>query len=60
MAFPDFYTMSSQALQAIFCKYPVIVVHGRLNRLRCDIASLEEWGDPDALRVMHGMCSLCN
>jgi hypothetical protein len=52
--FIEFSSMSGKGLQNIFRRYPVIVVHGRPTRLRCDISSLEDWGDPDALRVMHG------
>ena len=55
ISFTEFSSMSGKALQTIFRRYPVIVVHGRPTRLHCDIASLEDWGDPDALRIMHGL-----
>lgn len=55
LAYADFFTMTSKDIQDLFRKFPVIVVHGRPSRLHCDMSSLEEWGDPDALRVMHGM-----
>ena len=53
-----FSNMSGRELQDIFREYPVIVVHGRPTRLHCDISSLEDWGDLDALRVMHGLSNV--
>ena len=52
--FSEFYGMSAKDLQAIFRKYPVIVLRDRPTRLKCDLASLEEWGNVDELRTMHG------
>ena len=49
-----FFDMSARAMQTIFREFPVVVVSGRPTRLRCNLNSLEEWGDVDALRVMHG------
>ena len=49
--------MSAKYLQAIFCVHPVIVLSDRPTRLKCDLNSLEEWGNLDDLRVMHGKLS---
>lgn len=46
--------MSSKALQDLFRVHAVIVVRGRPVRLKCDLESLEEWGNVDELRDMHG------
>lgn len=54
MNYSDFLKTSSKDFQDIFRAHPVIVVSGRPTRLKCDLASLEEWGGVDELRVMHG------
>lgn len=46
--------ISEKEFQDLFRAYPAIVVSGRPVRLKCDLASLEEWGSVDELRVMHG------
>lgn len=46
--------ISAKEFQDLFRAYPAIVVSGRPVRLKCDLASLEEWGSLDELRVMHG------
>lgn len=58
MDYATFLKISAKDLQECFQAYPVIVVSGRPTRLKCDIASLEEWGGIDELRVMHGECIL--
>lgn len=55
MSHEQFFRMSAKDMQDIFRKYPVIVVTGRPTRLRFDLASLEEWGDLDEPRTMHGI-----
>jgi len=55
--FADFLKTSAKDLQDIFRRYPAIVVSGRPTRLKCDLASLEEWGGVDELRDMHGKLS---
>lgn len=57
MDFATFSKSSSKDLQDLFRAYPAIVVSGRPTRLKCDLASLEEWGSIDELRVMHGEIS---
>lgn len=54
MDFATYLTISAKELQDCFRTYPAIVVSGRPTRLKCDSASLEEWGGLDELRVMHG------
>lgn len=54
MDYATYLAISAKGLQDLFREYPAIVVSGRPTRLRCDIASLEEWGGIDDLRVMHG------
>ncbi|KAF5361225.1 hypothetical protein D9757_013232 [Collybiopsis confluens] len=51
--YSDFYNMSPKKAQEIFRVYPVIVLSGRPTRLKCDLASLEEWGNVDEPRIMH-------
>jgi hypothetical protein len=46
--------MSSRNMQNLFHRYPIIVVNGHPTHLECNLTSLEEWGNPDELRVMHG------
>lgn len=58
MEYSNFMMTSAKDLQDIFRDYPAIVVSGRPTRLKCDLASLDEWGDVDELRVMHGKFSL--
>jgi hypothetical protein len=58
LGYQEFVKMSSKDMQSIFKKYPVIVVTGRPTRLRCNLESLQEWGDLDDLRVMHGVAPL--
>ena len=55
--FADFLKTSAKEMQDIFRYYPAVVVSGRPTRLKCDLASLEEWGGVDELRVMHGKMS---
>lgn len=52
--YPTFLTISAKDFQDLFRVYPAIVVSGRPTRLRCDLTSLEEWGNLDELRDMHG------
>lgn len=54
MDYSTFMMTSAKDLQDIFRAYPAIVVSGRPTRLKCDLASLGEWGDVDDLRDMHG------
>lgn len=54
MDFATYLTISAKELQERFRTYPAIVVSGRPTRLKCDAASLEEWGGLDEMRVMHG------
>lgn len=54
MDYSTFMTTSAKDLQDIFRAHPAIVVSGRPTRLKCNLASLDEWGDVDELRVMHG------
>lgn len=60
MDYTQYLQMSAQDMQDLFRVYPVIVVSGRPTRLKCNLASLEEWGNVDQLRVMHGefICQL--
>lgn len=60
MDYSTFLTISAKDFQALFRTYPAIVVSGRPTRLKCDLASLEEWGSLDELRVMHGKGSMYN
>ena len=55
--FSEFYSMSAKDLQAIFRVHPVIVLSDHPTHLKCDLNSLEEWGNLDDLRVMHGKLS---
>ena len=55
--FADFLKTSAKEMQDIFRYYPAVVVSGCPTRLKCDLASLEEWGGVDELRVMHGKTS---
>ena len=54
MDYTTFLMISAKDFQELFRTYPAIVVSGRPTRLKCDLASLEEWGSIDELRVMHG------
>lgn len=54
MDYAKYLQISVQDMQDLFRVYPVIVVSGRPTRLKCNLASLEEWGNVDELRVMHG------
>lgn len=54
MDYSTFTMTSAKDLQNIFRAHPAIVVSGRPTRLKCDLASLDEWGDVDELRDMHG------
>lgn len=54
MNYSDFLKTSAKDFQDIFRGHPAIVVSGRPTRLKCDLASLEEWGGVDELRIMHG------
>lgn len=58
MEYATFVKISAKDLQELFRAYPVLVVSGRTTRLKCDCASLEEWGGMDELRVMHGRVTL--
>lgn len=58
MDYSKYILMSSREFQDLFRIHPAIVVSGRPVRLKCDLASLEEWGCLDELRVMHGKISL--
>jgi hypothetical protein len=55
MPFAEYFAMSAKDMQDIFREYPVIVVKDMPTRLQYTLESLEEWGDPDELRVMHGV-----
>ena len=55
--FADFLKTSAKEMQDIFRYYPAVVVSGCPTHLKCDLASLEEWGGVDELRVMHGKTS---
>jgi len=57
MDFANFLKTSAKDLQNLFRRYPAIVVSGRPTHLKCDLASLEEWGGVDELREMHGVSS---
>ena len=54
MSYWEYFDMPATFMQSLFRKYHVVVVEDQPTRLKCDIDSLEEWGDPDELRVMHG------
>lgn len=58
MDYSTFMKTSAKDMQDIFRAYPAIVVSGRPTRLQYDLESLEEWGDVDELRVMHGQWSI--
>lgn len=58
MDYLAFLKSSTKELQDLFRAYPAIVVSGRPTRLKCDLASLEEWGSLDELRDMHGKAFL--
>lgn len=59
MQYEEYFKASAIHLQTLFRNYPVIVIKDRPTRLKSDLSSLEEWGDPDELRDMHGALIVC-
>jgi hypothetical protein len=51
----EFYRLSTKDAQDILRDYPVIVLSDRPTRLKCDLVGVEEFGDLDDLREIHGV-----
>jgi hypothetical protein len=53
--FDAFYQKLTREVQDILRRFPVVVLSGRPTRITCDMDGLDEFGDVDVPRIMHGM-----